>query len=308
MYSYTPVDPNEYYTSATLSFKDSSGLVQTLALSGHHGWRQKDLVLATNFIEGWYSAPPIKVSAAPRKLGLGSHPVPDSNIKFAERVVTAHIIAFGDTRAEVVDQVNELNLFLGKDVRFSVMDGMCETFVQGYATVKWDSERYQDGMTGTLTIVTNGNPLRLGTARNQASLPVQPPDVGGLRYDSNQNIIWDLNWGEQGKAVRVRNLVNNGSYYAYPKIYVIGQFDEGLSIINNTTGQRLEYDGYMNGTYIFDSMTRTVTNRLQKSYEDMTFALKSRYFPVIPPRGSIQLAAEGFGVGTIDVVYHDSFL
>jgi len=111
------------------------------------------LALMHDYIEGWYSTPDLKVESHARQTGDGNFQTPSDRVLYESRTVTAHILAYGRNRDEVVGWATRLNRTAGGLVTVTVHDGGASTWARGYCQLNFDAAHYEDAMPGTLTVV-----------------------------------------------------------------------------------------------------------------------------------------------------------
>lgn len=107
-------------------------------------------------IEGWHSAPDLKVTLTERGAGNGAHAVDASRVLYSARTVTLHLHAIGDSREAALALMDAVQRSMGRPVRLRVVDGPEDTYADGYARVEWDSDRDcgpEQWQLGTLTVV-----------------------------------------------------------------------------------------------------------------------------------------------------------
>lgn len=260
------------------------------------------LALMHEYIEGWYSTPDLKVDVHPRHTGNGNFQTPADRVLYESRTVTAHVLAYGNGRDEVVEWATKLNRTAGGLVTVTVFDGGVSTWARGYCQLNFDASHYEDAMPGTLTVVCD-DPRRYGTRRSGT---VVPAVVGsGLRFEGEGEALrFPVYFGEAvgGEALLMENA---GTATAYPTITVRGA--EGPVVTCDGCAEPLSFQtGSVNGAeLVVDCLNRTVT----AGGADAGRLLATRGFPSIPPGGSVSITVTDPDPGcTAEVVWHDTYI
>lgn len=265
------------------------------------------LVMLTEYVDGWYSSPDLKVTQTERQTGDGAFPVDDSVILYSARTVTCKLVAFGRSRDELLAQINSLNRMMGKNIAFRLQDDSADTEVNGYGDVKWDTGRYETYMTGTLTIVCP-DPRRYASQGNSVILDFsENGTVNALQYDAKTaGLKFPISFSADKKILTPNSctLTNNGNAVAYPVIGIAGSVYD-VVFTDTGTGKTLEYGSYIGTTaVIIDCLAHTaLCNDV-----DMTSNIISHNFPSIPPNGSITLNMTGTGVGIAEILFYDTYI
>ncbi|KAE8130209.1 MULTISPECIES: hypothetical protein [Bifidobacterium] len=262
------------------------------------------LGIAKAGIEGWLSAPDLKVDLTQRANGDGAHDIASSDIQYAERTVTVHWIAMGDSRDETLAAAMKLSAAAHQTVRLRVVDSLSDTYVTGYVRPEIDAAWHDGIMTGTLTIVCY-RPERLSWQNRETQLYPVSSVSGGLSYGpAGKGLDYGLNglglsYGvTAGDQRNIGMLRNEGTSRAYPVLTVNGEFPDGLMLI--VDGQQLGYDSHINATPL------VIDSRSGGAYMggvDVGRWITGGNFPIIPPKGSVSvmLASSGSGWVTCDV-------
>ncbi|MEK0215841.1 hypothetical protein [Bifidobacterium mongoliense] len=146
------------------------------------------LMIGKEGIEGWWSAPDLKVDVKERASGNGAHDVSSDSILYATRTVTVHFDAIGDVHSEVLDAVTKVSQANGLPVRLRVVDDRSDTFVSGFIRPQFGSAWNERHQTGTLTIVCP-RPERLAWSPLQSQLFPVSVMQGGLRYSTVHRLV-----------------------------------------------------------------------------------------------------------------------
>lgn len=298
---------------AELSYDD------TVVTLGGNSLSNDNIFISSDGVEGWYSSPATKASQTERQAGNGAHDVPENNLLYAARTVVVHVMVghSSQTRGTRLKAWEKLQMAIGKDVTFRLVDDTSDTFVYGYIDLNdFDSERPNMATEGKMTVYCP-RPERLSFNPHIGSMSSWRNKMsGGLQFDSLGDtdpiryLHYPLTFGEG--AVRDSNVctvVNNGTYTSYPIITVSGYIEPDFTIVNNVTGGELQYKGdyYTSGdTIIFDSRSRTASI----NGVDVTRKLVSRDFPVVPPKSSVTLSviANSTSYGVVNVICYDTFI
>jgi hypothetical protein len=260
------------------------------------------LMLSKEGIEGWWSAPDVKVDVTERASGNGGHDVASDAILYASRTVTVNFDAIGDVRSEVLDAVRRVSGANGLPVRLRVVDDRSDTFVTGYVRPQFGpawNERFQSG---TLTVVCP-RPERLSWAVSRLQLFPVSVQRGGLSYSGGKGLRYGLSYGTAGVASNVALLTNAGSSRAFPAVTVTGPFPDGVLI--QWGGGALQYDGAIGAVPLtLDSRSQTAS----MGGVDVSRNLSRRDFPVVPASGSVSLRLMSAGSGWVTASCRDTFI
>jgi hypothetical protein len=139
------------------------------------------LIVNDSGIEGWWSAPDLKVDVTERASGNGGHDAASDAILYASRTVTVNFTAIGDVRSEVLDAVRRVSGANGLPVRLRVVDDQSDTFVSGFVRPQFGSAWNERFQSGTLTVVCP-RPERLAWSPLQTQLFPVSVQQGGLSY------------------------------------------------------------------------------------------------------------------------------
>ncbi|MFT8592423.1 MAG: hypothetical protein ABF747_02260 [Bifidobacterium sp.] len=273
-----------------------------IRFEGAHASFPDGLVLTSQGIEGWWSAPDLKTDVTERASGNGAHDVAADSILYATRTVTVNFDAIGNVRSEVLNAVTRVSQANGLPVRFRVVDDISDTFVSGYIRPEFGAtwnERYQ---TGTLTIVCP-RPERLAWSPLQTQIFPVSVMQGGLQYNGGKGLKYPLTYGTAGSASNVALLLNQGSSKAYPVLTVTGSFPNGVQI--QWGGNALQYDGAIGAVPLtLDSRSQTAS----MGGVDVSRSLSRRDFPVVPAAGSVSLRLMSAGTGWVTAVCRDTYI
>ena len=274
-------------------------------LYGPDAW--SGLVVSSDGITGWDSAPDAKVSVTERQSGNGAHDVRANDIHYQSRVVTIGVGAFGRTRDETLAAMRSLSAADGRLVTMRVVDASSDTHcVGGYTHVAWDAAWYEGVATGTLT-ATFVRPERLSTTPSIGTLVPSTGSGGGLVFAGTNHVLqWPLSFG--AGAIRTGNVCtisNRGTIPADVLITASGDMPQGLAITDVSTGKQLAYGwGVTWQPVVLDSRTRTAS----VAGVDVSRGLTSRDFPTVPAGGSITLSLMASGTGTVTATCHDTYI
>ena len=275
--------------------------------------RPSGLMVTSDGITGWDSAPDAKVTSTERKTGNGAHDIRASEVLYQSRVVTVAVAALGRTRDETLSAMRSLDASQQRLISMRVVDASTDTYCEGgYAHVDWDAA-YHDGVCkGTLT-ATFPRPERLSTTASTGTMVPATGNGGGLVFDpvtSGSDTLhvlrWPLSFG--AGAVRTGNvctLTNSGTIPADVIITASGDMPQGLAITSVSTGKQLAYGlGVTWQPVVLDSRTRTAS----VAGVDVSRGLTSRDFPTVPAGGSITLSLTASGTGTVTATCHDTYI
>lgn len=260
------------------------------------------LALMHQYIEGWYSTPDLKVESHARQTGSGNFQTPDDRVLYESRTVTAHVLAYGRNRDEVVAWAGRLHRVAGGTVTVTVTDGGVSTWVRGYCQLNFDAEHYEDAMPGTLTVVCD-DPRRYGTARSAVLAPAKAS--GGLTFDAAEprGLSWPLSFGDGAPSTQRAVLFNGGTAAAYPVLECSG-VDAGFSVLDGDgRGVTCAAAGGWQPV-VLDCLSRTTT----VAGVDKTRDLKRREFFSVPPGGTLALSLHGTARGSVTVRWHDTYI
>lgn len=260
------------------------------------------LTLLHEYIEGWYSSPDLKVEAHARQTGDGNFATPDDRVLYESRTVTAHVMAHGPSRADVVAYANSLHRALSGNVTVAVDDDGVSTWARGYCQVAFDADRYRDAMPGTLTVVCD-DPRRYGAARSAVLAPAGPS--GGLVFHAGEprGLVWPLSFGDGSPSAQRAVLVNEGTARAYPVLECAG-VDAGFSVLDaDGRGVTCASTGGWQ-PLVLDCLSRTAT----VAGVDRTRDLRRRDFFSVPPGGTLALSLHGTARGSVTCRWHDTYI
>ena len=274
-------------------------------LHGPDAW--SGLVVTSDGITGWDSAPDAKVTSTERQTGNGAHDIRANDIHYQSRVVTIGVGAFGRTRDETLAAMRSLSAADGRLVTMRVVDASSDTYCEGgYTHVAWDAAWYEGVATGTLT-ATFVRPERLSTTPSTGTLVPSTGTGGGLVFAGANHVLqWPLSFG--AGAIRTGNVCtihNDGTIAADVLITASGDMPQGLAITDVSTGRQLAYGwGVTWQPVTFDSRTRTAS----VAGVDVSRGLTSRDFPTVPAGGSVTLSLQASGTGTVTATCHDTYI
>lgn len=262
------------------------------------------LALMHDYIEGWYSTPDLKVESHARQTGDGNFQTPSDRVLYESRTVTAHILAYGRNRDEVVGWATRLNRTAGGLVTVTVHDGGASTWARGYCQLNFDAAHYEDAMPGTLTVVCD-DPRRYGTAVRQGYASTSPEGLGGLVWSSDapRGLAFPLGFGDVARSHSVCTVLNGGTATAYPVITFGGGNPADLRIAD-PSGRQLRYQGPNEAPVVFDCLSRTAAC----FGVDRTRYVSARGWPEVPPGGSLTLSVMNSGGGYIEVACRDTYI
>lgn len=265
---------------------------------------QSDFYITDEGIEGWFSNPTAKVSSSERTTGDGSHRVVDSGVLYNSRTVSFSVYVIGKDRDAVVDGIKRLLYYSKKIVRIYVQDAYDCTYCDGYA--KFDVDKSWDVNYAKVSVtVVCPDPVRLSKDVSSGYMEPSPDSSGGLQF-KDSILVFPLQWGKQSIVNNTCSTYNNGTIVSYPIITVSGNFPNGFSITNQKTGEKLTYSEPVNwgSPIIMNCDKRTASS----NGVDVTRNLWERGFPSVPPKGDLSLSFLAYGVGTCEVVVHDSYI
>ena len=265
---------------------------------------QSDLYITDEGIEGWFSNPTAKVSSSERTTGDGSHRVVDSGVLYNSRTVSFSVYVLGKDRDAVVDGIKRLLYYSKKIVRIYVQDAYDCTYCDGYA--KFDVDKSWDVNYAKVSVtVVCQDPVRLSKEVSSGYMEPSPDPSGGLQF-KNSVLVFPLQWGKQSIVNNTCSTYNNGTIVSYPIITVSGNFPNGFSITNQSTGEKLTYSEPVNwgSPIVMNCGKRTASS----NGVDVTRNLWERGFPSVPPKGDLSLSFLAYGVGTCEVIVHDSYI
>ena len=274
-------------------------------LYGPDAW--SGLVVSSDGITGWDSAPDAKVSVTERQSGNGAHDIRANDIHYQSRVVTIGIGAYGRTRDEVLAAMRSLSAAQERLVTMRVVDASSDTCcVGGYVHVAWDPTYYAEAATGTLT-ATFVRPERLSTTSSTGTLVPSTGTGGGLVFAGTNHVLqWPLSFG--AGAIRTGNVCtihNSGTIPADVLITASGDMPQGIAVTDVSTGRQLAYGQAVTWQpVVFDSSTLMAT----VAGVDVSRGLTSRDFPTVPAGGSITLSLAASGTGTVTAVCRDTYI
>jgi hypothetical protein len=266
--------------------------------------RNTGLFITKDGIEGWYSTPDSKVDLTEYASGDGAAWPGEGLVLYSARTVTVHVAAGGRRGgAGLVALQTALNQAAHSCCTLRVVDGGVDTYVTGYATVAWDSERLPGGATGILTIVCP-DPRRYGTTPHRAYLsPGASAGALGWHEGAPHGLLWPLSYGGGGAGANVATLRNDGTSTAYPVITASGDMD-GLTLTDAATGAQLTYDAHVGTPVKFDCLAHSAS----VSGVDASRLLSARGFPSVPAGGETTLALTAEGTGTVEVAWRDTYI
>jgi hypothetical protein len=274
-------------------------------LYGPDAW--SGLVVSSDGITGWDSAPDAKVSVTERQSGNGAHDIRSNDIHYQSRVVTIGVGAFGRTRDETLAAMRSLSAAQERLVTMRVVDASSDTYCAGgYVRVEWKPDYYEGVATGTLT-ATFVRPERLSTTPSTGTLVPSTGTGGGLVFAGSSHVLhWPLSFG--AGAIRTGNVCtihNNGTIPADVIITASGNMPQGLAITDVSTGKQLAYGWDVTWQPVtFDSRTRMAS----VAGVDVSRGLTSHDFPTVPAGGSITLSLAASGSGTVTAVCRDTYI
>lgn len=265
---------------------------------------KSDFYITDEGIEGWFSNPTAKVSSSERTTGDGSHRVVGSGVLYNSRTVSFSVYVIGKDRTEVVDGIKKLLYYSKKIVRIYVYDAQDCTYCDGY--VKFDVDKSWDvNYTKVSVTVVCQDPVRLSKEVSSGYMEPSPDPSGGLQFEDSI-LVFPLKWGKQTVVNNTCTTHNSGTIVSYPIITVSGNFPNGFSITNQETGEKLSYSEPVNwgSPIIMNCSKRTASS----NGVDVTRNLSERGFPAVPPKSDLSLSFLAYGVGTCEVVVHDSYI
>ena len=182
-------------------------------------------------LDGFYSTPDLKTSTTERQTADGGTGVEEQDILYSSRTVTIDFAISGSARQEVQSILGIVSSMAHHYVRFRVFDGENDTFVTGYASIKYTEGFNEYEIEGTITLICDTDPYRYSTMLQEVSIN-PTASVGGLTYSTG--LEYPLNYGVM--PVDSRNyLYNAGSVRAYPTIVLHGSFNVCQIIWNGRT-------------------------------------------------------------------------
>ncbi|KOA51644.1 hypothetical protein BAAM0483_01345 [Bifidobacterium animalis subsp. animalis MCC 0483] len=303
-----------------------------------HGFQPPDarggesfLMLTREGIEGWYGTPDGKVSMTERGQGDGAHDVAEMDVQYAARTVTLHCAAFAQTRGGQLDQLVSVLTAAHRIIRLRVRDEQ-DTYVQGYATVNVAAEFHWRKIPFDITVIcprperishtphelqlvaddiaVSGSGLSYGPGvatwwtgePNNSPSVLQAPSLAGttgLRYPPTYRMYEDVD------NINAGYLTNNGSSRAYPVFDVYGPFEDGVALEFPDLNLLLATDlGLGYERLVLDCRSRTASI----GGKDVSYALTSRGFPVIPPRTSTSVVLTTLGKGYVNCRVRDTYM
>lgn len=303
-----------------------------------HGFQPPDarggepfLMLTREGIEGWYGTPDGKVSMTERGQGDGAHDVAEMDVQYAARTVNLHCAAFAQTRGGQLDQLVSVLTSAHRIIRLRVRDEQ-DTYVQGYATVNVAAEFHWRKIPFDITvtcprpervshtphemqlvaddITVSGRGLSYGPGvatwwtgePNNSPSVLQAPSLAGttgLRYPPTYRMYEDVD------NINAGYLTNNGSSRAYPVFEVYGPFEDGVALEFPDLNLLLATDmGLGYERLVLDCRSRTASIE----GKDVSYALTSRGFPIIPPRTSTGVVLTTLGKGYVNCRVRDTYM
>lgn len=262
------------------------------------------LFLTQDYVEGWHGTPQIKLDLTELAMGDGAAAPQDGAIFYAARTCTAHVIATGRTRSDVLAQAQRVNRFAHRLCTVELADAEDDTMAIGcYVSIEWDAERHRDYMSGTLTIVCP-DPRRYGSSAKSASLAPGGNASGGLDL-TDARLAFPLAWGDQAASHSVATMRNDGTSTAYPTISIQGAISD-VVLVDTSTGRELTIPGYIGWQpIVLDCLSRTAGI----AGVDVTRRLGQRNFPSIPAGGDTTIALMCSGTnGTVHVEWRDTYI
>ena len=273
------------------------------------------LTLLHEYIEGWYSSPDLKVEAHARQTGDGNFATPDDRVLYESRTVTAHVMAHGPSRADVVAYANSLHRALSGNVTVAVDDDGVSTWARGYCQVAFDADRYRDAMPGTLTVVCD-DPRRYGEFRG-AYASSAPDGPGALRWADGgpRGLVFPISFGDVAEAATACSLHNAGTATAHPVIAFTGAQTADVRIpwsasVETDWGRRdmgsgeLRYQGPTGGLVVFDCLSHTAS----VAGVDRTRYVTGRQWPAVPAGGDLSLSLVCDSAGHIEAHIEDTYI
>ena len=265
------------------------------------------LMVTSDGITGWDSAPDAKVTSTEWQTGNGSHDIRASEVLYHSRIVTVAAAALGRTRDETLAAMRSLSAAHGRLVSMRVVDSLTDTYCElGYAHVDWDAAYHDCVCTGTLT-VTFPRPERLSTTASTGTMVPATGDGGGLVFDATSHVLrWPLSFG--AGAVRSGNvctITNGGTIAADVVVTASGDMPAGIAVTDVASGRQLAYGQPVTWSGLtLDSRTRTAS----VAGVDVSRGLTSRDFPTVPAGGSVTLSLQASGAGVVTATCHDTYI
>lgn len=293
-------------TTTTLTIR--AGGMETDIPGSQLPGREPCLFLTQDYVEGWHGTPQIKLNLTELAMGDGAAAPQDGAILYAARTCTAHVIATGRTRSDVLAQAQRVNRFAHRLCTVELADADDDTIAIGcYVSMEWDSERHPTYMAGTLTIVCP-DPRRYSVQTQTAYMNPAASSDSGLLYNGSGTLLLPLAYsGKTETGSGTATVANRGTTTAYPVITCYGSMGH-ISIRSTTGAGTLSYNGWAgpNAPVVLDCLSRTAT----VNGVDVTRNLVQRTWPSIPAGGSITLSctAKTSGNAYIKVESHDTYI
>ncbi|GAA2184932.1 hypothetical protein GCM10009785_34760 [Brooklawnia cerclae] len=277
---------------------------QTVTLAGRLRDPSSDgLWIDEDGLEGWWSAPELRVNTTERQTGDGAHDVDESNIHYAARTVTLSWVARGVNRAAVLASSARLSQLTHKTVTLRVMDADRDTYVTGYVRPQTDAAWDSTEQTGTLTVVCP-RPERLSTLAHRVTLLPASGGSGGLSYGPDTaGLVYPLSYGLAAPTQNAGALVNNGTSAAYPVLTVTGPFPDGV-LLQVGSGALAYSQPVGEVPLVLDARSRTAS----VAGLDVSRYLTARGFPVVPAGGSVGISLQSAGSGWVTCETHDTYM
>lgn len=242
-------------------------------------------------LKGWWSTPQAKVSMTELSQGDGSHAIAESDVLYSSRTVTLDVMARGRKRSEVQEAIESLLWMAHRIVTLRVADAASDTYATGYLEVASDGGKALEHREElTLTIVCP-DPRRYGAALKTAYMRPAAQSAGGLVYSDSGVLQLPLSFhGTTEAGSCTATLRNDGTSTAYPVLTTGGTL-HGFSIRDTAGIGTLEYrdTAWPQAPIVIDCLRRTATC----NGVDVTWKLKRRAFPTVPPGGEITLVCGG---------------
>lgn len=276
-----------------------------LRFEGEEGASGDGLIVSDAGIEGWRSAPELKVSSTERANGNGAHDVAAQDILYASRVVSMHFDAIGDDRECTLAAALRVSGSAGLPVRLRVVDGTDDTYVDGYVRPDFDAFWHRQYMGGVLH-VTCPRPERLSWDVQSVQLMAPSSTSGGLSYGPDgRGLAYPLDYGAASVDQSQALLRNAGTSRAYPVLRASGDWPDGVLLMWGE-GQALEWRGVIRPgvPLVLDCRSQTAS----MGGVDVSRGLVRRGFPWIEPGGDIMLRVLSAGGGWVGVETRDTYI
>jgi hypothetical protein len=285
---------------AELYFSD-----ERLVFAGDGTVSRDGLIVTEEGIEGWFSAPELKVQTTERASGNGAHDVSPLDILYASRVVTLHFDAIGSGRDQVLALADNVSRSAGLPVRLRVVDASSDTFVTGYVRPAYDVGWSEEYTAGSINIVCP-RPERLSWDAQSVQLMAPSVSAGGLSYGpGGKGLVYPLDYGAASADQSQVLLRNAGTSRAYPVLTASGDWPDGVLLMWGG-GESLEWRGrvWPGVPLVLDCRSRTAS----MGGVDVSRGLTRRGFPRIEPGSDILLRCLSAGGGWVDVETRDTYI